>query len=252
MSDSFDLKSTEFTDQVKGLEPWWFEFRIADRAFGGSVPRDTEKTELFWSWVQRLGGGVETILELGSHEGSHTLQLAKYPSVKKVIGLEGREDNLARANFIKQIYQCDNVEFCQENLEKFDPRRWQQNDAVFCAGLLYHLPQPWELVRKLPFVCSRYLFLDTHYAGTEEVLVERYSGQWCSEGTDPLSGLSTQSFWLSFKDLVLLLMENGFLIRFVRDYEGFPKGPRAFLFAEKKAEAVGCDWSNVQKGAWSA
>src|SRR5919106_4655242 len=42
-------------------------------------------------------------------------------------------------------------------------------------------------------------------------------------------------------------MKNGFLIRFVHDFEGFPKGRRAFIFAEKDDHGlVGCEWSKAQ------
>ena len=249
MNDSDVVKTRRFTQQVESLGPWWFEFEIGGKTFGGSVPRDTEKSELFFLWVERLGGGVETVLELGAHEGSHTLQLSEHRSVKKIVGLEGCEDNLKRANFVKNLYGRNNIEFHQEDLERLTPEDWPQFDAVFCAGLLYHLQKPWELIAKLPAICRRYLFLDTHYAHTEDVLVGRYAGRWVDEDTDPLSGLSSDSFWLSFKDLILLLMENGFLVRFVRDYENFPKGSRAFIFAER-TDDIGCNWSQVQQGTW--
>jgi hypothetical protein len=155
---------------------------------------------------------------------------------------------VARANVVKRVYGCDNAEFQLMNLELFEPSDWDGFDAVFCAGLLYHLPEPWHLVQKMAQVCRRYLFLDTHYAPDERVLVERYAGRWYDENTaEPLSGLSRRSFWLSFKDLVLVLMESGFVIRFVRDDESFPAGPRAHLIAER-VEAVGCDWSQTQHG----
>ena len=171
-------------------------------------------------------------------------------SVSKTRGrTRGREDNLNRANFVKQVYGCKNIQFYKANLELLDPGQWDQFDVVFCAGVLYHLPKPWELIRKVSSLCRRLLFVDTHYAHDETALIERYSGRSQDEGNDPLSGLSAKSFWLSFKDLVLLLMENGFPVRFVRDYEVFPKGPRVFIVAER-VDAVGCDWSKAQQGVW--
>ena len=59
--------------------------------------------------------------------------------------------------------------------------------------------------------------LDTHYAATEERVVGPYHGRWHQEGPDSLSGLSPRSFWLTVKDLVLVLMENGFLLRYILD-----------------------------------
>jgi hypothetical protein len=228
-----DDDKSRLLQQAELLQPWYFRFEIDGLAFGGQVPRDTEKTGLFSSWARKLGQPVKTIIEFGSHEGSHSLQLASIPEVERVIGLEGRPDNIVRARFIKRIFRADSIEFHQCNLEKLDPPQWPICDAVFCAGLLYHLPRPWEFVPKLSMLCKSYLFLDTHYASSVDERVEGYSGKWTGEGPDPLSGLSKRSFWLSFKDITRLLMENGFIIRFVRDYESFSRGSRVFIFAEK-------------------
>jgi hypothetical protein len=228
----------QILEQAALLQPWWFRFEINGVTLGGQVPRDTEKTELFSKWARKLGQPVKTIMELGSHEGSHSLQLANVPGVERVIGLEGREDNLERARFIKRISGADSIEFYHNNLENLDPCSWPACDAVFCAGLLYHLPRPWEFVPKLSILCKSYLFLDTHYAKIADERVEGYSGKWTAEGTDPLSGLSSRSFWLSFQDMIRILMQNGFLIRFVRDYETFPNGPRVFIIAEKATDTV--------------
>jgi hypothetical protein len=205
------------------------------------VPRDAEKVRAFFEWVGRCGGRARTILELGSHEGSHSLQLAAGPGVERVLGLEGRPDSVERARLVQRAFGVRNVEFRLSNLEDFAPSEVGPVDAAFCAGLLYHLPEPWLLVQRLAPFC-RFLFLDTHYAPADTAAAGRYHGCWRDEGRDPLSGLSRKSFWLSFRHLMLLLLENGFLVRFVRDYQRSKYGPRAWLFAGKPSSGpVGCD-----------
>jgi SAM-dependent methyltransferase len=225
-----DPRTPKFDERVRALDPWWFSFEIDGHAFGGRVPRDTQKVELFYEWAQRLGR-VETILELGAHEANHTLQLASRPGVRQVVGLEGREDNVQRAQLVLEAFGPKNVEFRHYDLEKFEPAEFSGFDAVFCSGLLYHLPEPWTLIPKLARIC-RFLFLDTHYAAAEEVVVGPYRGRWHGEGSDPLCGLSDRSFWLTFLDLTRLLMENGFLIRYLRDV-GSDEKDRVWLFAEQ-------------------
>jgi hypothetical protein len=229
---------SQIVEQVELLQPWWFRFEMDGLAFGGQVPRETEKTECFSTWARKLGQPVRTIMEFGSHEGSHSLQLASIPGVERVIGLEGREDNLRRARLVKRIFGADSIEFHQCNLENLDPRLWPICDAAFCAGLLYHLPRPWEFILKLSILCKSFLFLDTHYTNSPDERIDGYSGKWTAEGRDPLSGLSSRSFWLSFKDIIRVLMQNGFIIRFVRDYETFANGHRVFIFAEKISQGL--------------
>ena len=219
------------------LGPWWFRFELRRQGFGGSIPRDTEKVATFFEWLERCGSSVSTVLELGSHEGSHSLQLAERPGVSRVLGLEGREDNLARARFVQRAYGSETIEFRHANLEDFDVSELGKFDAVFCAGLLYHLGEPWRLIERLaPITC--WLFLDTHYSATDgSVLGVPYRGCWQREGTDPLSGLSSFSFWLSFRQLVSVLLDHGFAIRFVRDMDS-PNGPRVWMLAEQQLAAM--------------
>ena len=87
---------------------------------------------------------MQTILELGSLEGGHTFAMAKHKEVEKILAIEGRQANIAKTNFMKQILGINNIEFLNANLESIDLAALWQFDAVYCVGLLYHLPQPWN------------------------------------------------------------------------------------------------------------
>src|SRR5262245_56146219 len=164
-----DPRDPDFAARVRALDPWWFRFEKGGHAFGGKVPRDTEKVALFFDWASRLGK-VETILELGAHEGNHSLQLAAGPGVKRVIALEGRPDNVSRARLVLEAFSTSTVDCRHYDLERFEPSEFPGVDAVFCSGLLYHLPEPWTLLERLAGV-GRFLYLDTHYAAAEETRV---------------------------------------------------------------------------------
>jgi hypothetical protein len=218
--------------EAQRLQPWWFRFEIGGHVFGGDAPRDVDKVGMFFDSIERCGVSVSTILELGSHEGNHSLQLADHRGVERVIALEGREENLQRARFVQRVAGATNIEFRLCNLERFNAAAFDPVDAVFCAGLFYHLPRPWLLIEQLAPI-ARFLFLDTHYALSEEVAQAGYCGRWYVDDETALGGLSPQSFWLSFKHLVLLLLEQGFVTRFVHDLADSPNGPRVWLFCEQ-------------------
>lgn len=76
----------KFLLEVRRLGPWWFSFELDGETFGGEAPRDVEKVDTFFDWVDRCGGRVRSVLELGSHEGSHSLQLAERPDVVEKAG----------------------------------------------------------------------------------------------------------------------------------------------------------------------
>jgi Methyltransferase domain len=216
------------------LGPWYFRFERDGASFGGSVERDREKTEWFFSAVAGLGGEPRRILELGAHEGSHSLQLAGHPSVEEVVALEGRRENLARASFVKRAFGDRKILFREYNIERLDPADFDRPfDAVFCAGLLYHLPRPWALIERFPRLTRRDLFLDTHYATAATATVEGHEGRWVAEGPDPLSGLSASSFWLTRADLTATLQANGFAVCAERDIPYARNGPRMFVVARR-------------------
>ncbi len=98
-------------------------------------------------------------------------------------------------------------------MEKAELRDLGNFDAIYCCGLLYHLPAPWRLVQQFAAV-SQHLFLWTHYCRDSEVdiSVDGFEGRMLPEGgiDEPLSGLSPHSFWPTIGALVNMLTAAGF------------------------------------------
>ena len=154
-----------------------------------------------------------TILELGSLEGGHTIGLARRPGVSSVVALEGRPANLARAQMVARLLNASKVRFVQADLETVALPQFGKFDAIFCSGLLYHLPAPWRLLRQFKEV-SPHAFLWTHYCKEDQAktMMEGYKGRMQSEGglDEPLGGLSPQSFWPTLGSLVQMLNDAEF------------------------------------------
>jgi Methyltransferase domain. len=200
-----DLKS-----EFEKLAPWIFQFRIDGADYGGEISAlGDPRVERFF----RFAPTAETILELGSLEGAHTLLLAQRAGVKRVLALEGREQNLRKAKFIQELLHVQNAEFRQANLEESDLSAFGKFDTVFCSGLLYHLPEPWKLIERLPAIAPS-LFIWTHYAPDAEAeeIVNGLRGKMFMEGgtDEPLSGLSPTSMWLTLGSLITSLTRSGY------------------------------------------
>ena len=212
--------------------PWVTRFMIQGRAYGGWFEAGVDsRVQLFWRCFPK----ARRILELGSLEGGHTFTLAQRPGVEKVVGLEGRTPNLARARFVQKMLGCRNVEFQQADLETFDPSPLGSFDAVYCVGLLYHLVEPWKLLQRFSGVAP-VLFLSTHYAFDHEAHLMRhtYEGRLYRELglADPLSGLSADSFWPTRESLLAMLRDAGYERIEVCDYHReHPNGPLVNLAA---------------------
>ena len=105
----------------------------------------------FFDWL----GAPRTILELSSFEGGHTLQLAAPATTERVLGIEGRPENVARARLATELLGRGNTEFAVDDLETVDLAQYGRFEAAFCAGLLYHLVRPWRLLEEIASVSDR-------------------------------------------------------------------------------------------------
>ena len=69
-----------------------------------------------------------------------------------------------------------NVTFLEADLERTPPSAFGRFDAIFCSGLLYHLPEPWRLIDAFAGASSR-IFIWTHYTLENDADVEVHGGR---------------------------------------------------------------------------
>jgi SAM-dependent methyltransferase len=202
--------NAELASEFAKLAPWIYQFRIDGADYGGAISAVGDKrVERFFDFAPQAG----TILELGSLEGAHTLSLAEHPGVTRILAVEGREMNLRKARFVQELLRIRNVEFVQANLEQADLAAFGKFDAVFCCGLLYHLPEPWKLLEQSSTVAPA-LFIWTHYATEAEArdIGNGLRGKIHHEGgeDEPLSGMSPTATWLTLESLLRVLNASGY------------------------------------------
>jgi SAM-dependent methyltransferase len=198
-------------EELKKRSPWMASFVINGQVYGSGLNHEDDVRPAHFF---RLVRNPSRILELGSCQGGGTFQLARHPRVDQVIAIEGRGFNIDKATFVKHALAANNVTFLEGDLEAFDFTPLGRFDAVYCVGLLYHLPHPWELLAKLAKV-SDILYINTHYCPLSQaaLTLHGYEGKkWLEFGyEDPLSGMSSWSFWPTLPALARMLLEAGFV-----------------------------------------
>lgn len=220
--------------EFEKLKPWITKFRIDGADYGGDFDamNDARIVQFF-----EIFPDAETIIELGSLEGGHSFALAQNPTVKRVLAIEGREKNIEKARLVQSLLDDKKVEFAQGDIEKLDFGRFGAFDAVFCSGLLYHLPRPWELIPKLARVSPNiYIWTQISEEAKAKKMREGWRGKIYREGgfLDPLSGLSKKSFWLSLGSLISLLTVNGYKeVKIIEHNLAHPNGAAVTLAATK-------------------
>ena len=147
--------------------------------------------------------GIKDVLEIGSCECGRTQHLSR--QARSVIGIEGRGSNITRGAWIRRLLHLDNVNVFQANVEKGLPPF--AVDAIYCVGVLYHLPRPWELLRAMAALSDN-LFLWTHITQTPS---EQHDGldfqRQPEDVSQPLAGLTPYSLW-GTKDAVLTMLSR--------------------------------------------
>jgi SAM-dependent methyltransferase len=191
--------------------PWLTRFRVGRQNYGGHFDYSTDIRIL--DFTARVP--PSRVLELGALEGGQTVELAKRGY--RVTAIEGRPANVLRARWILDVLRLD-ADVLEADLNTVRLDEFGRFDAVFCSGLLYHLPRPWELIKQFREVAP-VAFVSTHYAEKRETQFNGRSGRWFTEGgwDDPLSGLSSRSFWLTRNCLIAECRRAGFSVEVIRD-----------------------------------
>lgn len=220
------------TARFDELGPWVAKFQFGEEWYGGKIDFTTladNYVRLFLDW---LPTGNNKILELGPCEGYYSVRLCGDQRVKSVLSLEGNEKNIEKTKFIININGLENFEIHSSNLETDDLNKYGKFSGIFCAGVLYHLQNPWFLLNNMSKV-SDYLFLDTHYAEHGVTEVNGFTGTVFEEQIgNPFAGMSKRSFWPEFKSLIKMANQFGWkLAKFVDTPQHFA-GPRAVFFFE--------------------
>jgi methyltransferase family protein len=229
----------EIERRFAAVAPWESRYEIEGRAYGGQ--RDCVNDGRVAEFL-RLVPAPRSVLELGSFEGGHSAVLARAPSIERLVCLEGRAENIARARVAHELLGlAGRIRTEQADLDDPEPvlARLGTFDAADCAGLLYHLAQPWLLLRALAPRVGR-LFLDTHVSATDHIALGGYRGSLYRElGLgDTQSGLQGWSFWPTPAALERMLADSGFRVVHRQDFPDQPNGPRTILLCEARERSA--------------
>ncbi len=238
-------------DRVK-QQKWFYEFSLPDgtktESYLPEVARQVHPTreKALRYYLTTLGNDCVTALDISCHEGYFSLILREY--FHRVTGVDKNTESLNKAKQITDLFGHSDILFNNSSLEE-----WSDNknaDFVLCFGLLYHVENPIQILRKLALLANKAVCIET------QVLPYNLSGSiedgsylWQRElnglfglcvdySNRAEGGLTDIALVPSKQALEFLLKEFGFkTVNFYtpepNDYEQFVRGHRVIVFAEK-------------------
>jgi 2-polyprenyl-3-methyl-5-hydroxy-6-metoxy-1,4-benzoquinol methylase len=165
------------------------------------------------------------VLDLACYEGQFAIEFALQGA--EVLGIEGREVNVARARQRAEELGLERLRFLRGDVRDLRRERHGGFDVVLCLGLLYHLdfPDVIRLLEQIAEVCDGLAIIDTHVnLGLSRTFHDRgreYRGRVYIEHSERASQVerersrwasldNTVSFWPTRASLINALIDAGF------------------------------------------
>jgi hypothetical protein len=141
------------------------------------------------------------VLDLGALEGLFALEFARRGA--SVLAIEGREANIEKIRFAKEVLELDRLELRLEDVRGLQRGLHGEFDVVLCLGLLYHLDAPdvFVLTERMQEVCRHVTVIETRIhdypMARRDYQGRSYWGVVGVEPPAPTSALSREALWSS-------------------------------------------------------
>jgi tRNA (mo5U34)-methyltransferase len=237
--------------QIK-KQKWFYEFSLPDgtktESYLPEIAKQIHPTreKALRKYLESSPGVFNDALDISCHEGYFSLVLSDYFASVKAI--DKNSDSLNKAKQISKVMGRPSIGFNNSSLEDW-PVKYGA-DFVLCFGLLYHVENPVEVLRKVSALTRKTVCIETQVLPFNlSGPIEDGSYQWqrqiqgifglCVDYSQrPEGGITDLALIPSRGGLEFLLKQFGFksvgyYAPDPSDYEQFLRGHRVIVFAEK-------------------
>jgi tRNA (mo5U34)-methyltransferase len=158
----------DWRSELERFGTWTYPFRLAEDVITPlHVPWLAEshetRTRMIFPKLDEIYEGrwqEVTCLDAACGEGFFALEICRR-GAKEVVGFDARSVNIEKAEFVRRHYGCDNIRFHVEDISNLTPERFGTFHLTLCLGLLYHLENPMDALRRLRAVTRELCVIDT-------------------------------------------------------------------------------------------
>ena len=238
-SNAFDLFKDEWSSYIPGL------------GLGGA--NLFEDHRIVWL-EQRMGGfRRKNILELGPLEGAHTFMMS-LRGAANITAIEANTRAFMKCLIVKNFLDF-RADFMLGDFEKFIAERKRRYDFVLASGVLYHMTDPYQMLKDLSFAGDS-LGIWTHFYDAGVIQSSGYANRFSTEPQvteiDGLTittyeqryeeALANQAFtggsapvsrWMTLDSLTGALESFGYRVEMQEPNMGHVHGPCVLLYASR-------------------
>jgi 2-polyprenyl-3-methyl-5-hydroxy-6-metoxy-1,4-benzoquinol methylase len=160
------MKNEDILNEIKKLGNWtahniWIKDDIYTRKKGEGCHRSRRFVQIICDYLNKPFQQLR-ILDLACLEGLHAIEFARLGAA--VVGIEGREENIKKARFVKEVLLLNNLDFFLDDVRNLSVEKYGEFDVVLCSGILYHLDTPdvFHFIKRIFEVCKKLLIVDTY------------------------------------------------------------------------------------------
>lgn len=242
---------SDLLDTVKN-QKWFYEFNLPDgsktESYLPEIARQIHVTRenALRQYLGTMDKSFSTAMDISCHEGFFSLILAEY--FKNVTALDKNQETLVKAKQITTLLNRSEIRFENSSVELWDEKLGA--DFVLCYGLLYHVENPIQILRKLAAITKKTVCIETQVLPYDmNGVIEDGSYMWqrdlnglfglCVDYSHrPEGGMTDLAVVPSRRAIEFLLKQFGFkTVNFYKpepnDYEQFTRNHRVIVIAEK-------------------
>jgi SAM-dependent methyltransferase len=121
----------------------------------------------------------KSLLDLACNDGFWSFRLARF-GLKSVTGIDLNSTHIAKANFLKYVYDVPSFTFKREDLFEFLAATGKTYDIVLLLSVLYHLPEKTDWPRffsAISRINNECLVIDSRWFEDDNYWYDKTSGQ---------------------------------------------------------------------------
>lgn len=146
--------------EVERLGPWYHSYELADWLNIEGEHRGHEILPLIDDLGFPADFSGQSVLDVACNSGFYSF-VARARGATSALGIELFPRAVEQARFIEGLLGLD-VEFVVEDVHNVDSSRGTF-DTIICSGLLYHIPDPTNVLQSLAAVCTGTLLVECEF-----------------------------------------------------------------------------------------